>query len=284
MDAVQQPVNVAEHEVRRSEPTAPEDWLTPGRFAWLLGALIFAAFPQVVLGLGTFVVRDFGFFAYPLAYYQRECFWRGELPHWNPYNNCGVPFLAQWNTMPLYPGSLVYLLFPLTWSLPFFCVAHLYWGGLGMYLLAHRWTGNRLAAAYIAARFREYGLLPPPQTEAKGTPYLQDFPFVISRKPGERNSLRFAGAGTPVEPEAGKQFQTLAFSADTVLTAPLVFAGYGISAADSLRYDDYSGMNVRGKVVVVMRYSPLGRLDADVALATIKGRFGAFERALFLEW
>ena len=48
------------------------DWLTPGRFALVLGLLIFASFPQVVLGLQTFVVRDFGFFAYPLAHFQRE--------------------------------------------------------------------------------------------------------------------------------------------------------------------------------------------------------------------
>src|SRR5665213_2398313 len=96
------------------------DWFTPFRFAILLALLIFAAFPQVVLGLETFVARDYGFFAFPLAHFQRQCFWRGELPFWNPYNNCGVPFLAQWNTMPLYPPSLIYLLLPLTWSLSFF--------------------------------------------------------------------------------------------------------------------------------------------------------------------
>jgi hypothetical protein len=113
----------------------------------VLGLLIAAAFPQVLLGLQTFVVRDFGFFAYPLAHFQREAFWRGELPLWNPYNNCGVPFLAQWNTMPLYPPTLIYMLLPLSWSLSFFCLLHLFWAGLGMYHLAHRWTANRLAAA-----------------------------------------------------------------------------------------------------------------------------------------
>ncbi len=129
------------------------EWLTPGRFALVFGLLIFAAFPQVVVGLQTFVVRDFGFFAYPLAHFQRECFWRGELPLWNPYNNCGVPFLAQWNTMPLYPPALIYLLLPLSWSLSFFCLLHLFWAGLGMYFLAHRWTGNRLAAAVAGLVF-----------------------------------------------------------------------------------------------------------------------------------
>jgi hypothetical protein len=118
---------------------------TPVRFGVLLGLLVFAMFPQVILGLETFVARDFGFFAYPLAHFQQECFWRGELPFWNPYNNCGVPFLAQWNTMPLYPPSLIYLTLPLEWSLSFFCLLHLWFAGFGMYLLARRWTGLRRA-------------------------------------------------------------------------------------------------------------------------------------------
>src|SRR5207253_8580621 len=60
-----------------------------------------------------------------LAFHHRESFWRGEVPLWNPLNDCGVPFLAQWNTIVLYPGSLFYLLLPLSWSLGVFCLAHL---------------------------------------------------------------------------------------------------------------------------------------------------------------
>jgi len=48
----------------------------------------------------------------------------------NPLNDFGLPFLAQWNTMTLYPGSLIYLLFPLSWSLGIFCLAHLFLGGM----------------------------------------------------------------------------------------------------------------------------------------------------------
>src|SRR5262245_27579781 len=70
-----------------------EELLTPGRFAILLAALICAAFPDVLLGRQTFVYKDFGLFAYPLASYHRECFWRGELPLWNPLSACGIPFL-----------------------------------------------------------------------------------------------------------------------------------------------------------------------------------------------
>ena len=126
---------------------------TPVRFALLLALLIFAAFPQVLLGLQTFVIRDYGFFVYPLAHFQRQCFWHGELPFWNPYNNCGIPFLAQWNTMPLYPPSLMYLLLPLTWSLGCFGLLHLWFAGLGMFFLARQWTGNSFAAAFAGVVF-----------------------------------------------------------------------------------------------------------------------------------
>jgi hypothetical protein len=137
---------------------AADEWLTPGRFALFLGLLIFATFPGVLLGSTTFIIRDFGLFGYPVAYFHRQCFWRGELPLWNPLSNCGLPFLAQWNTLTLYPLSLIYLLPPLTWSLSFFCLAHMFWGGLGMYCLANRWTGHRLAAALAGLIFAFNGL------------------------------------------------------------------------------------------------------------------------------
>src|SRR6266508_1791765 len=124
---------------------AADRWFTPARFAVLLAVLIGAAFPDVLFGRSTFFFRDFGFFGYPLAHHHRVSFWNGEIPLWNPLNNCGLPFLAQWNTLVLYPGSLVYLLFPLTWSLAVFCLSHQWLAGMGMYCLARRWTGNRLA-------------------------------------------------------------------------------------------------------------------------------------------
>lgn len=128
-------------------------WFTPTRFGIFLAALVFIEFPDVLLGFRTFVFRDFGLFGYPLAHYYRESFWRGELPLWNPLSNLGIPFLAQWNTMVLYPPSLFYLLFPLPWSLPTFCLAHLWLAGFGMYLLVFRWTGNRFAAAVAGIAF-----------------------------------------------------------------------------------------------------------------------------------
>jgi hypothetical protein len=138
---------------------ATDRGLSARPFAALLGVLVAATCSDVLLGWSTFFFRDFGFFGYPLAIYHRTCFWRGEWPLWNPLNNLGIPFLAQWNTMTLYPGSLFYLLFPLPWSLSVFCLLHQYWGGIGMYFLARRWTGNTWAAAWAGLIFAFNGLM-----------------------------------------------------------------------------------------------------------------------------
>src|SRR5215212_2718545 len=101
-----------------SKPASPpRPWLDSKHFAVLLGLFIVALFPGVLFGNQAFFFRDFGSFGYPLAHYHRECFWRGEIPVWNTLSNCGLPYLAQWNTLTLYPLSLIYLIFPLPWSL-----------------------------------------------------------------------------------------------------------------------------------------------------------------------
>ena len=128
------------------------------RFALLLTAVFCACFSDVVFGGATFYFRDFSHFGYPLAHYHRESFWRGEIPLWNPLNDCGLPFLAQWNTLVLYPGSLFYCIFPLHWSLAVYCLAHLVLAGLGMFQLARRWTGNSLAASVAGVAFSVNGL------------------------------------------------------------------------------------------------------------------------------
>jgi hypothetical protein len=144
------------------DPAAParagRSWFSPGRFAVLLAVMVFIPFRDVLQGRQTFAVRDFGLFSYPVAGYLRDSFWRGEWPLWNPLSCCGAPFLAQWNTLALYPPSLIYLLLPPAWSLPFFCLLHLFLGGLGMCFLAARWSGSRLGGAVAGTLFAFNGL------------------------------------------------------------------------------------------------------------------------------
>jgi hypothetical protein len=82
-------------------------------------------------GTGTFYYRDFSIFGIR---------WRTISGNVSGAENCrcGIRsmtaaclFLAQWNTLCLYPPSLFYLVLPLSWALGVFCLAHLYAGGLG---------------------------------------------------------------------------------------------------------------------------------------------------------
>jgi hypothetical protein len=136
-----------------SDPVPKNQACGAAGFSAFLALTLAGFFPGVLIGARTFFYRDFGVLAYPTLVHARASFWRGEFPLWNPLSNCGEPFLAQWGTMVLYPFSLLYLVFPIPWSVNLFCLLHLFWAGLGMYRLAWRWTENRLGAAVAGAGF-----------------------------------------------------------------------------------------------------------------------------------
>jgi hypothetical protein len=136
-----------------------ERWFAPVRFGLLIACLIAVCFLPVLLGSQSFFFRDFATFSYPLAVFHKEAFLRGEIPLWNPFNSCGLPFLAQWNTMVFYPLSLIYIALPLPWSLNFFCLFHFWLAGMGMYFLAREWTQNNFAAAIAGVAFIFGGVL-----------------------------------------------------------------------------------------------------------------------------
>ena len=48
---------------------------------------------------------------------------------------------------------------------------------------------------------------------------------------------------------------TARYRADIDVTAPVVFAGYGITAPE-LHYDDYRGIDVHGKIVLLFDHEP----------------------------
>ncbi|WP_435019399.1 M20/M25/M40 family metallo-hydrolase [Tundrisphaera sp. TA3] len=116
--------------------------------------------------------------------------------------------------------------------------------------------GIEAAADYIAGVFREIGLKPAPGADG----FFQ--PFTI------KGNAALDGAASlyatlPANPksEAGKDdFSPLAIGAGgTIDKLPVVFVGYGITAKDeknNLDYDDYAGIDVKGKVVLVIRREP----------------------------
>ncbi|HVN32144.1 MAG TPA: M20/M25/M40 family metallo-hydrolase [Thermoanaerobaculaceae bacterium] len=113
--------------------------------------------------------------------------------------------------------------------------------------------GAKVAAEFIADRFRDLGLRP--ASEDGG--YFQHFSFIARVHPGPGNALAFAFPGATRTAKVEEDFRPLSFSSSGTASGEVVFAGYGIHAPD-LRYDDYAGLDVKGKVVLVMRFSPDG--------------------------
>ena len=137
-------------------PDANEFW-TARRYLLVLAAALIVTFPQVALGLHTFFYRDFGALGYPGAVFMHDSFVRGELPLWNPYVHCGVPYLAQMGQwyLPAWPFCLL----PLPWAQNFLMLAHLWFGGFGMFWLLRRWGVGNFAASFAGFAFVFNGVM-----------------------------------------------------------------------------------------------------------------------------
>lgn len=82
---------------------------------------------------------------------------------------------------------------------------------------------------------------------------FQKFEIVADVKAGTNNSISFDG----VSAKQGVDFTPLSFSSSTTHTAPVVFAGYGFDLnLDSLKWNDYKSIDVKGKWAVILRGDP----------------------------
>ncbi len=106
------------------------------------------------------------------------------------------------------------------------------------------------AAQYIAAQFKADGL-----KQVDGKSYLQAFEITTSAKPGRANRLDFSVAGEQQSLQYNKDFVPFSFSSHGKASAGVVFAGYGITAPE-YNYDDYAGIDVKGKFVLVLAHEP----------------------------
>ena len=125
--------------------------------------------------------------------------------------------------------------------------------------------GINKAADYIASHFRRLGLK---MDSYDGTPF-QRFEIATDIKLGKPadNRLQLTGPSNDNETtEAtdltlGFDFNPLAIGASGECQGDLIFVGYGIQAPE-LDYDEYANLEVKGKVVVILRKEPQ-QSDAD---------------------
>jgi len=146
--------------------------------------------------------------------------------------------------------------------------------------------GDELARAYIAAQFESLGLKPVLPNQA----WMQPVPLVgvTAHVPA---TLAFQKAGKSLELKRHEDYVFAAGKPQTQIAvndAEIVFVGYGIQAPE-YQWDDFKGMDLRGKVLLVMNNDPAddpklfegkrrlyyGRWDYKYASAARQGAAGA---------
>jgi aminopeptidase YwaD len=117
-------------------------------------------------------------------------------------------------------------------------------------------AGAERAGQYVVAEMQRLGLKP----GGDGGAWLQAFSVPTGTRLGSTNALELV-APAPRSLALGRDFTPLTVSAEGRQEGGLVFAGHGISAPD-LGWDDYAGLDVRGRMVLVLEHEPR-RADPD---------------------
>ncbi len=138
--------------------------------------------------------------------------------------------------------------------------------------------GARVAAAHIAAELEALGAEPLP-----GHPdYTVPFEFTAgvddTGSAIEVAGCRWSSSGSSCNPggatasDSAAEIRALSFSDAGSVSAGVVFAGYGLAIPEGqgYPYDNYAGLDVEDKVVVVLRYFPE---DVDQEARAILSRY-----------
>jgi hypothetical protein len=109
------------------------------------------------------------------------------------------------------------------------------------------------AANFLAKRYKALGLQP---AGTKG--YFQPFSVITGAKISGTNVLTENLSGVRKDLKLNEDYVPFSFSSPGEAGGSgVVFAGYGITAPE-YSYDDYAGIDVKDKVVVILRYEPSG--------------------------
>ncbi|HWM93938.1 MAG TPA: M20/M25/M40 family metallo-hydrolase [Thermoanaerobaculia bacterium] len=116
--------------------------------------------------------------------------------------------------------------------------------------------GHELAAKYVATAFESLGLDP----AGTGGSFLQTVPLLRTTLVAPECSLTLDREGRKTDRKTelrmGQDFILLPLArAEASVTAPVVFAGFGLTAPE-MGYDDYAGIDVRGKIVAILGGAP----------------------------
>lgn len=114
--------------------------------------------------------------------------------------------------------------------------------------------GGDMAADWIAAQFKSYGLAPAGEAGS----YFQNIRFYgVTTDPKQTQFSFVPKSGAPVVLKFADDYVATdqTHSAKSVIDAPLVWVGYGIHAPE-YNWDDYKGTDVKGKMLLMLVNEP----------------------------
>src|SRR2546428_322555 len=113
--------------------------------------------------------------------------------------------------------------------------------------------GGQLAAKYIASQFEALGLEP----AAADRSFFQQVQMIGTRVDPSTKLAVKSDSGAAAEFRFGDEFVagTDLEQAEIPINSEIIFAGYGVSAPEN-NWDDYKGLDVRGKVLMIMVNDP----------------------------
>lgn len=115
------------------------------------------------------------------------------------------------------------------------------------------------AAAFISDKFRSMNLKP-----LHGDSYYQNFEVTTSARLGTQNEFSYnLDEHRKRTLKFQKDFAPLNLSTAGSVSGQVVFAGYGITAPE-YNYDDYAGLDVKNKIVLLLRHEPQELDDKSV--------------------
>jgi hypothetical protein len=113
--------------------------------------------------------------------------------------------------------------------------------------------GDDLAIEWVADQFEKAGLTPAASAPDGNGSYLQPVPLVEYRPDRTALQITLTRAGATA---AFKAPQVVGgYKDDIDVTAPVIFAGFGITAPE-LGYDDYKNIDAKGKIVLIFDHEP----------------------------
>lgn len=122
-------------------------------------------------------------------------------------------------------------------------------------------AGCQKAEAYIAAQMAGIGLTPMGDNGS----WFDEFSFTSGISLAPENRCTITAGAIVSELKAGEDWMPMFFSPNGGLSGKVVFAGYGITAPE-YKWDDYADLDVRGKLVMILRQEP-GVDDPDSPFA-----------------